>query len=138
MSKCLLNLAFDFKIDNRIVPWDELLSSDTLLNELAHALSRSGWPARTYEEIRKELLRLQGRWKKQQHKGEAFLNAAAEHTYLWTQDSEDEDEIFMPSTKGKSTASSKAKSAASSKAKSAASSKGKSVASTEDDDDAFM
>jgi hypothetical protein len=138
MSKCLLNLAFDFKIDNRIVPWDELLSSDTLLNELAHALSRSGWPARTYEEIRKELLRLQGRWKKQQHKGEAFLNAVAEHTYLWTQDSEDEDEIFMPSTKGKSTASSKAKSAASSKAKSAASSKGKSVASTEDDDDAFM
>src|SRR3989337_1738687 len=140
MSECLLSLAFDFKIDNRIVPWDELLSSDTLLNELAHALSRCGWPARTFEEIRKELLRLQGRWKKQQHKGEVFLNVAAQHTYLWTQDSEDEDEIFMPSTKGKSTASSKAKSstsskaktAASSKAKIAASSKGKSAASTED------
>jgi hypothetical protein len=130
MSECLLSLAFDFKIDNRIVQWDELLSSDTLLNELAHALSRCGWPARTFEEIRKELLRLQGRWKKQQHKGEAFLNGAPEHTYLWTQDSEDEDEIFMQSTK--------AKCAASSKAKSSASTKGKSAASTEDDDDAFM
>ena len=154
MSKCLLSLASNFKIDNRIVPWDELLSSDTLLNELAHALSRSGWPVRTFEEIRKELLRLHGRWKKQQHKSEAFLKAATEHTYLWTQDSEDEDDIFMPSTKAKTSSSSKAKSTASSKAKSAASSKGKSAASskgksaasskgkiaasTEDDDDAFM
>jgi hypothetical protein len=63
-----------------------------------------------------------------------------------TADSEDEDDIFMPSTKakstasskGKSTASSKGKSTASSKGKSAASSKGKSAASTEDDDNAFM
>ena len=47
--------------DNRIVPWDELLSSDTLLNELGHPLSRCGWPVRTYEEIRKELLRLYGK-----------------------------------------------------------------------------
>jgi hypothetical protein len=138
MSKCLLGLATDFRMDNRIVPWDKLISSDTILNELAHALRRSGWPERTYEEIRKELLRLHGRWEKQQHKGEAFLKAAREHTYLWTQDSEDEDDIFMPSTKAKSTASSKGKSTASSKGKSAASSKGKSAASTEDDDDAFM
>jgi hypothetical protein len=138
MSKRLLRLASNLEIDNRIVPWDELLSSDTLLNELAHALSRCGWPARTFEEIRKELLRLHGRWKKQQHKGEAFLKAAAEHTYLWTQDSEDEDDNFMPSTKAKTPASSKGKSASSSKGKSASSSKGKSAASTEDDDDAFM
>jgi len=139
MSECLLSLAFDFKIDNRIVPWDELLGSDTILNELAHALRRSGWPERTYEEVRKELLRLHERWKKVvQTKSETFLRIAAEHTYLWTADSEDEDDIFMPSTKGKSTASSKAKSSTSSKAKTAASSKGKSAASTEDDDDAFM
>ena len=130
MSKRLLRLASNLEIDNRIVPWDELLSSDTLLNELAHALSRCGWPARTFEEIQKELLRLHGRWKKQQHKGEAFLKAAAEHTYLWTADSEDEDDIFMPSTK--------AKTPASSNAKSASSPKGKSAASTEDDDDVFM
>jgi len=130
MSKCLLRLASNFKVGNRIVHWDELISSDTILNELAHALSRCRWPGRTFEEIRKELLRLHGRWKKQQHKGEAFLKAATEHTYLLTQDSEDEDDIFMPSTKGKSTASSKGNSAASSK--------GKSAASAEDDDDAFM
>ena len=57
-------------------------------------------------------------------KSETFIRTAAEHTYLWTADSEDEDDIFMPSTKAKSTAPSKGKS-------SAASSKGKSVASTE-------
>jgi hypothetical protein len=138
MSRSLLRLAANFRVDNILVPWDELISSDTLLNELAHALSRSGWPSRTFEEIRKELLRLHGRWKKQQHKSEAFLKAAKEDTYLWTQESEDEDDIFMPSTKAKSTASSKSKSSASSKAKSSSSSKGKSSASTEDDDDDFM
>jgi hypothetical protein len=55
---------------------------------------------------------------------------AREHTFLWTDESEDEDDIFMPS--------SKAKTPASSNAKSASSSKGKSAASTEDDDDVFM
>jgi hypothetical protein len=139
MSKCLLRLATNFRMDNRIVPWDELIGSDTIQNELAHALRRSGWPERTYEEVRKELLRLHGRWKKVvQTKSENFIRTAAEHTYLWTADSEDEDDIFMPSTKAKSTASSKGKSTASSKGKSTASSKGKSAASTEDDDDAFM
>jgi hypothetical protein len=66
---------------------------------LGHALCRCGWPARTFAEIRKELLRLHGRWKKQEHKSETFLKTAAEHTYLWTAESEDEDDIFMPSTK---------------------------------------
>ena len=138
MSLCLLRLAANFRVDNILVPWDELISSDMLLNELAHALSRSGWPSRTFEEVRKELLRLHGRWKKQQHQSVAFLKVAVENTYLWTQDSKDKDDIFMPSTKAKSTASSKGKSSASSKGKSSSSSKGKSSASTEDDDDDFM
>ena len=130
MSKCLLRLAANFEIDNRIVPWDELISSDTLLNELGHALTRSGWPPRTFEEIRKELLRLHGRWKKQQHKSSSFLKITTDHTFLWSANSEDKDDIFMPSTKAKTTASSKGKSSASSK--------GKSSASTKDDDDDFM
>lgn len=118
-------------MNNRIVPWDELIGSDTILNESAHALRRSGWPERTHEEVRKEHLRLHGRWKKVvQTKSENFIRTAAEHTYLWTADSEDEDNIFMPSTKAKSTAPSKGKSTASSK--------GKSAASTLDDDDTFM
>ena len=45
MSECLLRLAADFRVDNILVPWEELISSDTLLNELAHALSRCGWPS---------------------------------------------------------------------------------------------
>ena len=136
MSECLLRLASNFKIDNRIVSWDELISSGTLLNEVAHALARKGWPARTYEEIRKELLRLNERWKK---KGQHIRGGGGvKHPFLWIDDSEDEDDIFMPSTKDKSTSSSKGKISASTKDKSFASSKGKSSASTEDDDDAFM
>ena len=133
MSECLLRLASNFKIDNRIVSWDELISSDTLLNEVAHALARKGWPARTYEEIRKELLRLNERWKK---KGQHVRGGGGvKHPFLWIDDSEDEDDIFMPSTK--SASSTKAKSASSTKAKSSASSKGESSASSKDDDD-FM
>ena len=132
MFKCLLSLDTNFTIDNRIVPWDELLSSDTLLNELAHALSRCGWPSRTFEEIRKELLRLHGRYLKCGR----YLKLGAKHTYLWSADSEDEDDIFMLLVK--SSASSKGKSSASSKGKSSSSSKGKSSASMEDDDDDFM
>ena len=124
-------------MDNRIVPWDELTGSDTIMNELAHELRRSGWPERTYEEVRKEL-RLHERWKKVvEPKSETFRRTAANNPCLWTEESEDEDDIFMPplpgstSSKGKSSASSKGKSSASSKGKSSASTKGKSSASTE-------
>ena len=121
MSSTLLSLVTDFRMDNRIVPWDELICSDTIMNELAHQLRRSGWPERTYEEVRKELLRLHARWKKVvELKSETFRRTAAKNPYLWTDDSEDEDDIFMQLLPG------------------SASSKGKSSASTEDDDDAFM
>ena len=153
MSRTLLSLATDFRMDNRIVPWDELTGSDTIMNELAHELRRSGWPERTYEEVRKELLRLHARWKNVvEPKSETFRWTSEKPPFLWTEESEDEDDIFMPplsgsalskgkssaSSKGKSTTSSKGKSSSSSKGKSSASSKGKSSASTEDDDDAFM
>ena len=64
MNTTLLWLATDFRMDNRIVPWDKLSGRDTIMNELAHELRRSGCPERTYEEVRKELLRLHARWKK--------------------------------------------------------------------------
>ena len=153
MSRTFLRLATDFRMDNSIVPWDELTGSDTIMNELAHQLRRSGWPERTYEEVRKELLRLHARWKNVvEPKSETFRRTAENHPFLWTEESEDEDDIFMPPlpgaasskgkssalSKGKSTASSKSKSSASSEGKSSASSNGKSSASTEDDNDAFM
>ena len=161
MSRTLLCLVTDFRMDNRIVPWDELTGRDTIMNELAHQLRRSGWPERTYEEVRKELLRLHQRWKKVVvPKSETFRRILANNPSLWIEESEDEDDIFMPplpgstSSKGKSSASSKGKSSASSKGKSSASTKGKSSASTkgkrtasskgkrdasmEDDDDDFM
>ena len=119
MSQCVLRLAANFEVDNRIVPWDELINSDTLLRELGQAFTRSGWPSRTVKEIRKELLRLHERWKKQQHKSPSYLRIAAENTCLWTDESDDEDVIFMPSKKAKTTSSSK------DKAKTTSSSKGK-------------
>ena len=60
------------------------------------------------------------------------------HPFSWIDDSKDEDDIFMLSTKDKNTLSSKGKSSALTKDKSSASSKGKSSASMEDNDDAFM
>ena len=69
-------------------------------------------------------------------KSETFRRTAENHPFLWTEESEDEDDIFMPplpgaaSSKGKSSASSKGKSTASSKSKSSASSKGKSSTSS--------
>ena len=77
MSSTLLSLATDFRMDNRIVPWDELTGSYTIMNELAHQLCRSGWPERTYEEVRQELLRLHERWKKVvEPKSETFRRTA--------------------------------------------------------------
>lgn len=57
--------------DNEIVPFEELVSSYTLLAEVGHTLCRLGWPARTPEEIRQELLRLKSRWMKQVHYSDA-------------------------------------------------------------------
>ena len=88
MSSTLLRLAIDFRMDNRIVPWDELTGSDTIMNELAHELRRSGWPERTYEEVRQELLRLHERWKKVvEPKSETFRRTAEKHPFLWTEES---------------------------------------------------
>ena len=98
---------------------------------------RSGWPERTYEEVHKELLRLRERWKTVvEPKSETFRRTAEKHPFLWTEESEDDDDIFMPPLSG--SASSKGKSSASTEGKRTASSKGKRAASTEDDDDDFM
>ena len=97
ISSTLLSLVTDFRMDNRIVSLDELTGSDTIMNELAHQLRRSGWPERTYEEVCKELLRLHERWKKVvEPESETFRRTAAKNKFLWTKESEDEDAIFMP------------------------------------------
>ena len=134
MSERLLQFAAEFKVDNKLVPWDELISYPPHLLELAAALSRQGWPSRTWEEVREELLRLHARWKKKvpTFKTEKAMRWAESNPYDWVEESEDEDDIFMPpSSKGKGAASSKSKGAASSKGKGAASSKGKGAASTD-------
>ena len=132
MAKRLLELAAEFKVDNKLVPWDELISYPPHLGELSASLTRKGWPSRTWKEVREELLRLHARWKKKvpTFKTEDDMRWAVSHPWEWVEESEDEDDIFMPpSSKGKGAASSKGKGAASSKGKGAASSKGKGAAS---------
>ena len=142
MSERLLQFAAEFKVDNKLVPWDELISYPPHLLELAAALYRQGWPSRTWEEVREELLRLHARWKKKvpTFKTEKAMRWAESNPYSWVEESEDEDDIFMPpsskgkgatSSKSKGAASSKGRGAASSKSKGAASSKGKGAASTD-------
>jgi uncharacterized membrane protein YgcG len=131
MSEELLLLAIDFRVDNRLVPWDELIGSDTLLTELGYALTRSGpWPLRTSAEIRQELLRMHERWKKKCSKSASYPEWATRPPFFWVYESEDEDDIFMPSVLGKSSSSSKGKNTSSSKGKSSSSSKGKSSSSS--------
>jgi hypothetical protein len=126
MSRDLLQISTDFRVDNRIVPWDELLNSDNLLNELAHALRRKrGWPLRTPEEIRQELRRLHARWSSfvRKWKSESDpIRWAENHPDLWIDESEDEDDLFMASSTEKREAT--RKSEIGRKGKEASSSKG--------------
>ena len=119
MSLALLKCATKVRRDNDIVPFEELLSSDTLLTEVGWGVCRKGWPWRTPDELRQELIRMHARWKKQKFWNEAQRESAAKSPFTWIEESEDEDDLFMPSIK----------------AKRASSSKGKGAASKEDDDD---
>ena len=139
MSERLLLCAVELRVDGKEVPWEELISSDSLLTEVGAALRRHSWPNRYPQEIRKELLRLLDRYDKKVVSGK-FRNEAdrmwfAKNPRTWIDESEDEDDIFMPSgalsSKGKSDASAKGKSVApSSRSKTASSSRSKSVASS--------
>ena len=74
-SELLLKCAAEFRVDNKLVPWKELISSDSLLTEIDSILvSRSSrltpyWAHRTPQEIRQEFLRLHERWKKVEEGG---------------------------------------------------------------------
>ena len=107
MSEGLLRYTAEFRIDNKILLFEELLSSDTLFTELGAALHRHGWPSKTPEEIRQELLRLHGRWKKQKYRSESSWRYATDNLFLWTDESDDDEDIFMPSNTSNRVASSK-------------------------------
>ena len=126
-SELLLKCSAEFGVDNKLVPWEELISSDSFLTEIDATLVRKNvslithyWAHRTPQEIRQELLRLHERWKKveQRTRDEKFLNWLADHPWSWAEESEDDDDIFMPSITAKKASTSKGKGAASSKDKS--------------------
>ena len=137
-SERLVKGAAEFRVDNILVPWEELVSSDSLLVELGESLRKKGcwpcWPHSTPQEIRQELLRMHERWKKVEPRlrSESDINWFADRPTLWAEDTEDDDDVFMASRTAKRAAASKGKRAATSKSKSAPSRK------SDDDDDAFM
>ena len=57
-SELLLECAAAFRVDNKLVPWEELISSDSLLTEIDATLVRRStrlkpyWAHRTPREIR--------------------------------------------------------------------------------------
>ena len=150
MSALLLKSTAEFKVDNKEIPFEDIVSHPPHLRELSAKLARHGWPWRNYKEIEKELVRLHARWQKKKltYPTEAYMLDAFHHPMLWVEESEDEDDIFMPTeaskraaaaaaaSKGKGAASSKRKAEASSKGKGAASSKGKGAASSKGKSDA--
>ena len=73
MSVALLECATNVRRDNDIVSFEELLSSDTLLTEVGRGVCRKGWPWRTPDELRQELIRMHARWKKQTFGTQIFL-----------------------------------------------------------------
>ena len=142
MSALLLQFTVDFKVHNKKIPFQDIVSHPPYLRELPAKLVRHGWPRRDSKEIEKELVSLYARWQKKKlaYRSEADMLSAFRAPILWVEESEDEDDIFMPTkaskkaaaaaaaSKGKGAASSKGKGAASSKDKSAGSSKSKSDA----------
>ena len=153
MAPALLKSAREVMSDSKIATFEEFISSDALLTKVGKEFQLYSYgdplrkmPARSPREIRYELIRLNSKWKKQTWKDDEERTKLLEYPHLWAEESEDDDDVFMPSSKGKRAASSKGKRAASSKGKSSASSKGKSVASSKgksaassaEDDDDFM
>ena len=134
MSALLLKFTAEFKVDNKEIPFEDIVSHPPYLRELSAKLVRHGWPCRNWKEIEKELLRLHSRWQKKKvtYRSEADMLDALRKPILWVEESEDEDDIFMPTEASKkaaaAAAASKGKGAASSKDKGEASSKGKSDA----------
>ena len=127
MSALLLSFTAEFKVDNKEIPFEDIVSHPPHLRELSAKLVRHGWPWRNWKEIEKELLRLHARWQKKKltYPTEAYMLDAFSHPMLWVEESEDEDDIFMPTEASKRAAKA---AAAASKGKGAASSKGKSDA----------
>ena len=125
MSVDLFHLARNFRIDNNPAPLEELIGSDCLLTELGEGLRRKGWPKRTPEEIRQELLRINARWSKQRFSNEGARQQNITLPWIWIEESEDEDDIFMTPAVGTKWRAEWDKRLAKKKGKGEASSKGK-------------
>ena len=127
MAKPLLDEARKVMRESKVETFEEFISSDALLRKVGREFETWSYgypvkkmPARSPREIRCELIRLNEKWKtltwKDEEEKERLLRCPAR----WAEESEDDDDIFEPSSKAKRVASPKGKSANSSKGKSAA------------------
>jgi hypothetical protein len=113
--------------ESKIETFEEFISSDALLRKVGRKFETWSYgypvkkmPARSPREIRCELIRLNEKWKSLTWKNEEDRERDLKYPERWAAESEADDDIFEPSTKGKKAASSKGKSAKSSKGKSVA------------------
>ena len=142
MSIGLFFIARTVEIGDKPADWDTLVSNHDALVILGKSLHRRGWKLKTPNQVRAELLRIKARWDKLTFKSEARMMERANAPWSWIEDSEDEDDIFMPPPVGskaraewdkrqekKKSQAKKSKCEGSSKGKGEASSKGKGKAS---------
>jgi hypothetical protein len=138
MSIQVFNAACQFRRNDELVPFQELVNSPNLLLEVSSDYNRRTTicPSRPWKEVQAEFIMINGHWTDLIERGED-VSWWIQHTALCINDSHKDEDIFMSSTKAKKAASSKGKETASSNPKGGAC-KGKGPAMSKIDDDDFM
>ena len=101
-SEHLARLSSRLEVDGRVVPFHEILESESHLAMLGAKLCRDGFPYRTPLQISAEMLRIQEKFHRKVTMNLVHQTDADRHSYgrsrLWIISSDDDDD-FMPSSK---------------------------------------
>ena len=103
-SEHLAKIITYLKVDGREIPLEEIVGSERHLALLGARLCRDGFPYRTPEQIRAEVLRLADKFDR--HVTNAPIHRTQDirerygRSFLWVYSSDDDDD-FMPSSKEK-------------------------------------
>lgn len=94
--------------ESNVETFEEFISSDALLRKVGRefetwsfGIGLGKMPARSPREIRCELIRLNEKWKKLTWKDEEEKQGLLKYPVRWAAESEDDDDIFEPSSKAK-------------------------------------
>jgi hypothetical protein len=116
MAEYLLDSARYVMRESKIETFEEFISSDALLRKVGRKFETWSYgypvkkmPARSPREIRCELIRLNEKWQKLTWKDDEEKQRLFNCPTRSSDESEEDDDIFMPSSKAKRVASSKGK-----------------------------